>query len=137
MSNPQNTMKQAGDQARALMQQMTNEGATTAKAIKAALIAGWYASLRAEEAARRLDAMTQELSSLAGLTKALVGTGMHHKVIQAGDRRPMFFEGPHDPGRTYGAGDVVQRKGYVWVAMTATASTPGETSQWRRIGVDR
>jgi hypothetical protein len=47
--------------------------------------------------------------------------------------RVMTFAGPHDPGREYRPGAVVQRQGSTWVCLVTTAEAPGASSAWRRI----
>ena len=48
-------------------------------------------------------------------------------------RRVMEFTGPHDPGREYRQGEVVQRASATWVCLVATTEPPGASPAWRRI----
>jgi hypothetical protein len=74
---------------------------------------------------------------LAGQVAAVVmhlAKNVEARLAEFEDGRTMTFEGPHDPGKAYRPGAVVQRGNATWVAMTATTEAPGASDKWRRLG---
>lgn len=75
-------------------------------------------------------------ASVAPLTQRLAVLEVEQRVTRLEERRAMAFEGAFELGRSYSVGDVVQRQGCLFVATTdAATEQPGESSQWRKIGV--
>jgi hypothetical protein len=71
---------------------------------------------------------------LAGnVEAALAGLEARLEVLEA--RRTLTWAGAHDIGRTYAPGDLVQRGGALWLALTAVTAGdgPGASPSWRRL----
>jgi len=75
--------------------------------------------------------------AIAALGRRLVA---EHEAITARlealeSRRALSWAGAHDIGRTYAPGDLVQRGGALWLALTAVTAGdgPGASPSWRRL----
>jgi len=81
------------------------------------------------------QAVDSMVNAVAGLIQRSLAP-LAKRIAELEDRRTMAFKGAFDPATTYMAGDCVQRASGLWIALTDTTETPGQTdgAQWRRIG---
>jgi hypothetical protein len=80
------------------------------------------------------DVVDSMVNAVAGLIQRSIAP-LAARIAELEGRRVLSFSGAHDPQRTYEAGEVVLRQSSSWVALAAGRDVPGQSSQWRRLGI--
>jgi hypothetical protein len=80
------------------------------------------------------DVVDSMVNAVAGLIQRSIAP-LAARIAELEGRRTMGFAGAHDPQKTYQAGEVVLRQSASWVALAAGRDIPGQSAQWRRLGI--